>query len=127
MRKVAFIYVYQQQNCDSYYDNSSVAGIIENWTEVDDETFRKLQIYFTRTSYYSYGERKLIMVEYEPDLAPKLIKEVIEMADAYAKQEAERKKKEAEKKALRLQKKLQKEAETKRELLDRLKKELGEK
>lgn len=126
MRKVAFIYMFNQIN-GGYYENGSLAGIIENWVEVDEETFRKLQLYFTRTSYYATDEKKLVMVEWQEDMAPKLIKEVLEMADAFAKQEEKRKKDEAAKKAAKLQKKLQKEAESKRELLERLKKELGEK
>jgi predicted RNase H-like nuclease (RuvC/YqgF family) len=127
MRKVAFVYVIDHRNQEGYYDTRTFGSIIENWVEVDDETYRTLCYYFRNTQFYTQsGDRQLIMLEEEVDLTPKVITEVIELAASYKKQYEEEERKRREKKAARERKKLEKQVKDKQALLEQLKKELGE-
>lgn len=127
MRKVAFVYVYQRRDEEGYLNDWSLSHIVQDWTEVDEETFKNLVSFFQRApSVVDNQERRLIMLHFDEAVVPRVISEVVEMAAEWKRTLEEQERKRLERQAARKKAKNDKELEEKRKLLEKLKKELGE-
>lgn len=127
MRRVAFVYVTRNKDEEGYYDAWQFSHMIERWTEVDDDTYNKLSRFFREAPSVLQAEQPLVMVtDYGSTHAPKIIEEVLELAEQHEKKKQQELQKRAERKAARAKAKTEKELEEKRKLLEKLKRELGE-